>query len=87
MQKRNERFTQVVGVVHQNSVTKYEQVRISHIVEQSPEALKQIEFVDAAKLEGCLLNIDNDSIKVELAWKTTNKSSFKRRTVYLMEAS
>ena len=73
------------GVVHQNSLAEYEQARIGQIVQRSSAAHKQVEFVDASKLQGCLLEIDDDSIAVELAWKASDVFSLKRRTIYLMD--
>lgn len=75
----------VVGIVHQNSLTKYEQARVSQIAQKSSAAHKQVDFDDAAKLLGCLLEIDEDSITIELAWKAAGQDTQKRRTVYLMD--
>ena len=75
----------VAGIVHQNSLAQYEQAKISQIVKKSSEAHKQVDFVDASRLQGCLLKIDKDSIVVELAWKASGQNSPKRRTIYLMD--
>lgn len=75
----------VAAIVHQNSLTEYEQARVSQIVQKSSEAHKQIEFAGAAKLQGCLLKINSESIGIELAWKPSDSSSKKRRTIYLLD--
>ena len=75
----------VAGIVHQNSLTKYEQARISLIVQESSEAHRQVDFQDASQLQGCLLTIDNESITIELAWTATGQVSPKRRKIYLMD--
>lgn len=82
----------VAGFVHQNSLTKYEQAKIRQIVQESSETHKQVDFDGVAQLHGCLLNVDDNSIKVELAWKLSdlssqNQYSLKRRTIYLMDES
>ena len=75
----------VTGIVHLNSMTKYEQMKVSQIVQQSSESHKQVDFLEASKLLGCRLDINDDSIKVGLAWKASDQSSKKRRTIYLMD--
>jgi len=75
----------VAGIVYQNSMTKYEQAKISQIVQESSEVHKQVDFVDASKLQGCRLKIDDDSLTVELAWKSSDQYTLKRRTIYLMD--
>ena len=75
----------VAGFVHHNSSKKYEQSKIYQIVQNSSEAHKQVEFVDASTLKGCLLKIDDDSIKVELAWQAAGPHTENRRKIYLMD--
>ncbi len=80
----------VTGMVHQNSLTKYEQAQIRQIIQESSEAHKQVDFVDASNLRGCRLKIDDHSIKVELAWQLSDPTSpkhfpLKRRKIYLLD--
>ena len=71
--------------VQQYSVKKYEQRKIGEIVRKSSEEFAQITFGDSAKLRGCLLNVDQDAITLELAWEASHRNLEKRRTVYCFD--